>query len=186
MMKKNTQSFWKNLSFFIFLASVLFSCQSSPKYTLEDSRFMGKMGINDTLKVINQIFYCEDGPMTESYYFYYPPQSKDMECHYQMEYGWKNWEVAKQGIIKEETYKVSFKAIKYFLKFERDVINEDTGNEGTCSTYEFFDIILKNDTASSNHQSGQYEGFGKVVIELRKNTISEEKYVKNKKVYWLF
>ena len=175
MMKKNTQSFWKSLSFFIFLSSALISCQSSPKYTLEDSRFMGKMGVNDTLKVINEVHYCEEGPMTESYYFYYPNQSKDMECRFQMEYGWKNWKVAEQGIIREETYKVSPKAIKQFLKFERDVINKDTGNEGGCSTYEFFDIILKNDTANSNHHSCQYEGFGKVIIELRKNIISEEK-----------
>ena len=174
MMTKNTLSFWKKLNFFIFLSSALISCQSSPKYTLEDSRFIGKMGVNDTLKVINQIFYCEDGPMTESYYFYYPPYSKDMECHFQMEYGWKNWEVAEQGIIRKETYKVSPKAIKYFLKFEKDVINEDTGNEGWCSTYEFFDIILKNDTANSSHHSCQYDGFWKVIIELRKNIISEE------------
>ena len=101
-------------------------------------------------------------------------QFKDMECHFQMEYGWENWEVAEQGIIKEETYKVSPEAIKHFLKFERDVINEDTGNEGWCSTYEFFDIILKNDTANSSHHSCQYDGFWKVIIELRKNIISEE------------
>ena len=175
MMKKNTQSFWKNLSFFMLLSSALISCQSSPKYTLEDSRFMGKMGVNDTLKVINEVHYCEEGPMTESYYFYYPNQSKDMECHFQMEYGWENWEVAEQGIIEEETYKVSPEAIKHFLKFERDVINEDTGNEEGCTQFEFFDIILKNDTASSSHHSCEYEGFGKVIIELRKNIISEEK-----------
>ena len=116
MMKKKTQSFWKSLSFFILLSSTLISCQSSPKYTLEDSRFIGKMEMNDTLKVINERFYCEDGERTESYYFYYPNQSKDMECHYQMEYGWGK-EVAEQGIIKEETYKVSSKTIKFFLKF---------------------------------------------------------------------
>ena len=175
MMKKKTQSFWKSLRFFILLSSALISCQSSPKYTLEDSRFIGKMEMNDTLKVINERFYCEDGQMTESYHFYYPNQSKDMECHFQMEYGWKNWKVAEQGIIREETYKVSPKAIKQFLKFERDVINEDTGNEGGCTQFEFFDIILKNDTASSSHHSCEYEGFGKVIIELRKNIISEEK-----------
>ena len=133
------------------------------------------MGVNDTLKVINKVHYCEDGPMTESYHFYYPNQSKNMECHFQMEYGWENWEVAEQGIIREETYKVSTKAIKQFLKFERDVINEDTGNEGACTAFEIFDIILKNDTASSSHHSCQYDGFWKVIKELRKNIISEEK-----------
>ena len=176
MMKNKTQSFWKSLSFFILLSSALISCQSSPQYTLEDSRFIGKMEMNDTLKVINERFYCEDGERTESYYFYYPNQSKDMECHYQMEYGWGK-EVAEQGIIKEETYKVSSKTIKFFLKFERDIINDtiDTRNEDWYSFSEHFDIILKNDTASSSYHSAPYEEFEKLITELRKNIISEEK-----------
>ena len=172
---KFLHSFGKNQIVFIFLLlHALVSCTSPQHYTMENSRFIGKMGMNDTLKVINKIHYCEDGPMTESYRFYYPNQSKDIECHFQMEYGWGK-EVAEQGIIKEETYKVSSKAIKYFLKFEKDVINNDTGNDGECTFYEFFEIILKNDTASSSHHSCQYEGFGEVIIELRKNIISDKK-----------
>ena len=167
--------FWKSQIVCIFLLSyALTSCTSPQQYTMENSRFIGKMGRNDTLKVINKRDYCENGPTTESYYFYYPNQSKVMECHFQMENRWGK-KVAEQGIIKEEIYKVSSKAIKYFLKFERDVINEDTGNEGVCTFSEHFDIILKNDTASSSHNSCQYEGFEKLVIELTKNTISEEK-----------
>lgn len=92
-----------------------------------------------------------------------------------MEWGWDTWEISKEGVIKEETYRVSPKAIRHFLKFEQDVINKNTGDDGACTTYEFFDIILKNDTASSAHNTCKYIGFYKVMEELRKNIISEEK-----------
>lgn len=168
---KFLQPYWKNQIVLIFLLScALTSCTFPQQYTMENSRFIGKIGLNDTLKLINVRFYCEEGPMMESYYFYHPNQSKDMECHFQMEHGWGK-EIVEQRIIKEERYKVSSKAIKYFLKFEKDVINKDTGNEGDCSFSENFKIILKNDTVSSSHHSCQYEGFGMLITELKKNII---------------
>ena len=168
---KFLQPYLKNQIVLIFLLScALTSCTFPQQYTMENSRFIGKIGLNDTLKLINVRFYCEEGPMTESYYFYHPNQSKDMECHFQMEHRWGK-EIVEQRIIKEETYKVSSKAIKYFLKFEKDVINKDTGNEGDCSFSENFKIILKNDTVSSSHHSCQYEGFGMLITELKKNII---------------
>ena len=147
------------------------ACQHNSNYTMKDSLFIGKLLPGDTLKIINEKNYCEDGPFSETYNIYYVNQSKTLRCDLYVEIGWRS--IGKQ-LVEKRVYEVSPKTLKKYLTFEKDVIDKATGtDESGCTFFEFFDIILNKDTISSSHTDCNYQGFGDFCIELEKNLISE-------------
>ncbi|MBO5795926.1 MAG: hypothetical protein J6R28_04670 [Bacteroides sp.] len=151
----------------------LVACKGND-YTLENSQFIGKLAPNDTLIIINKFNDCETGPYTATYKIYYINQSNNLRCDYLRESGWSEIIENREPIVARE-YNISKKALKAYLRFEKDVINKATNKYDSifCTFYEFYDIVLKNDTASSSHEDCHYDGFGKFNIILKGNIISE-------------
>lgn len=163
------QAFMKPLLYFI--PFLLVACQHNSSYTMKDSLFIGKLLPGDTLKIVNEKNYCEDGPFSETYNIYYVNQSDTLRCDLYVEIGWTS--IGKQ-FVEKRVYEVSPKTLKKYLTFEKDVIDNATGaDENGCTFFEFFDIILNKDTISSSHTNCNYQGFGDFCMELEKNLILE-------------
>lgn len=139
-------------------------------YTIEGSKFFKNIDDGDTLKIINSVHYCECGPFTETYEIFHTTPSKELNCRYRMEKGWGDWI---EGIAMVIEFGFSDRVVKSYLKFENDVINKKTGkDDDSCTFYEYFDIILNNDTISSAHSDCSYEGFEEFRDALKENIIA--------------
>lgn len=173
---------------FLLLPFILIACKNHKNYiseeliisndnsinTIEGSQFFDKLNNGDTLKIINYRHYCEFGPYEETFKIFHESPDESLRCEYSME---KGWGTMKKGTAMVIGFGITDKAVKSYLIFENDVINKKTGKDDeSCTFYEYFDIILNNDTISSAHSDCSYKGFENFRDALKEKVIYIDSY----------
>lgn len=152
---------------FYILLVFLTSCRLANDYMSKESRFFGKMGLRDTIQVVEEANDCEDGPFTHLYKIYNHLESNSLRCSHTMREGWGN---VNTPIIKRNTYVLSDKSLWYYLNFEKDIVNQNIGEGIAYSTWHSYQIILNDDTISTDIVDQRYTGFGEFIMSLEEIT----------------
>jgi len=157
-----------------YISEELIITKDNDVHTIEGSQFFDELNNGDTLKIINYRHYCELGPFEETYKIFHESPNETLRCEYRMEKGWRTM---KKGTAMVIGFGISDKVVQSYLIFENDVINKKTGKDDeSCTFYEYFDIVLNNDTISSAHSDCSYEGFENFRDALKEEVIYVESW----------